>query len=363
MNEYSPIIDIKSQHKIKKSKARSNMLRNIKFVTKIKSSTALFKTLNTHSSKFPMDIKPKNKSLIPLVLGVGGTASLGFFYHSSQKNALSKEKFEYNHLNFLPSLNDSDVFRGGINEFIEKQSELKNIRSVEVCGEEIKEIGEGAYDSSLDLDSYKLKCFMDIIKEKGVKELAFTGCTLTPKAGAIIGEALKTNITLECLLVTSSQLEEEGMLDLMKGLLENRSLKTFYARSYNVEVFRWPTKLVEMLAILLAVNPVLKEIALPNNRIELSDIAILITPYQVIKNRVLATISGFNHLPNFCPENLDELDKQSRRHSRSLKVYPKLFEEFQCKTDENSSCEKVERKNKEEVENRSASEPRKNFRC
>ena len=220
----------------------------------------------------------------------------------------------HNSMVFVPSSKNADIFRGGIVEFLNKKAELNGIRRVEVLGEKLS---EGVYDSSLELPLEQLQQFMALINEKEIKELDFTGCTLKPATGVVIGNAIKTNRYLESLKVTSNHLLKEGMKGILNGLIDNRSLKTFYARSYNVQRYYWSQRELELLSDVVSVNPVIKNIILPDNQVnDFSDLNILSAPYHSITDRELANISGLevrlSSVPNICKENLDELDQMSK---------------------------------------------------
>ncbi|MFI4919079.1 MAG: hypothetical protein ACHP65_05950 [Legionellales bacterium] len=232
-----------------------------------------------------------------------------FNFFSEQSGAANA----HNSMIFVPSSNvESDVFRGGIVEFLNKQATLNGIRRVEVFGENLS---EGVYDSSLKLQPEQLQQFMDLINEKGIKELDFTGCMLAPVAGKIIGNALKTNKSLEYLAVTSNQLCQEGMMGILRGLIDNQSLKTLYSRSYNINNYYWSPEELALLAQVISVNPVIENIIVPDNELhDFSEINILSAPYHLIKDRKLATISGLRvgcFTLDFCIENLSELDSKS----------------------------------------------------
>ncbi|MGQ3889959.1 hypothetical protein ACQUW5_13130 [Legionella sp. CNM-1927-20] len=159
---------------------------------------------------------------------------------------------------------------------------------------------------------------MNKIDENKVKELSFDGCTLSPEAGSTISEAIKKNKTLEYLEVCSSQLGSIGMMAVLSGLKENTSIKTFRARSYNVESYYWSHRELNSLAEVITNNSTLEKIELPNNQLnDFSDITTLSQPYKEIKHRLLASISGFevsksSYVPDICAKNMEALDELSQ---------------------------------------------------
>lgn len=150
-----------------------------------------------------------------------------FFKKNDNSNA-------HNSIIFLPLSDSSNVFCGSIGDFINKKAELNEIQGVRVLGDELS---EDTYDSSLKMKLEPLKQFMNLVDETEIKALDFTGSTLNPEAGVVIGDALKTNKTLESLAVTSNELGQKGIIGILNGLTYNRSIKTFYASSYNVQNF------------------------------------------------------------------------------------------------------------------------------
>jgi hypothetical protein len=131
---------------------------------------------------------------------------------------------------------------------------------------------------------------------------------------------LKTNTSLEEILVTSNELGEKGMLAILNGLKDNTSVKIFTSRSYNVECYYWSPQELNALKDVILSNKTLETIKLPDNQIgEPADIRILIEPYRVINDREPATIKGFElsrsmDIPAFNRENAanDKLEQCAR---------------------------------------------------
>lgn len=201
-----------------------------------------------------------------------------------------------------------NVFRGGLLEYLVKHKNLLSIDTITLTGDQVK---PGIFRSSVTWSPKNFSDFMKIIDEMKIKRLGLDGCELSPEIGEVIGQALKTNSSLEEILLTSNQLEKKGMLAIMKGLEENTTLKTFSSRSYNVECYYWSPQELNALKNLIIANKTLENIELPDNQIsEPERIRILIEPYRTIKDRKLPTIKGFElsrscHIPDFNQENAE----------------------------------------------------------
>lgn len=211
----------------------------------------------------------------------------------------------------------NNVFRGGLLEYLVKHNNLPNVDTIQLTGEQIK---PGIFRSSVQWSEKNFSDFMKIINEMKIKRLGLTGCELNPEIGMVLGEALKTNTSLEELCVTSNQLQKKGLLAILKGLEQNTTLKTLYSRSYNVVCYYWSPQELNALKELILANKTLTTIELPDNQIdEPNDIRILIEPYQMIKDREPATVKGFElsrsvNIPDFNRENAanDSLEECAR---------------------------------------------------
>lgn len=112
----------------------------------------------------------------------------------------------------------SNVFRGGLLEYLVKHKNLSTINTIQLTGEQVK---PGIFRSSVQWSTQNFRDFMKVINEMKIKRLNLDGCKLNPDVGVVLGEALKKNTSLEELLVTSNQLEERGLLAILKGLKHN----------------------------------------------------------------------------------------------------------------------------------------------
>lgn len=210
----------------------------------------------------------------------------------------------------------NNVFRGGLLEYLVKHQNLRHIDTIMLSGEQVK---PGIFRSSVKWSEKNFNDFMKIINEMKIKRLSLDGCELTPEIGVVIGEALKNNTSLEELLVTSNQLQNKGIMAILKGLEENTTLKTLSSRSYNLSRYHWSSRELNALKGLILANKTLEKILLPDNQINRPEhIRILIEAYQSIKDREPATIKGFelglHDIPNFNRENAanDELEKWAK---------------------------------------------------
>lgn len=225
-----------------------------------------------------------------------------------------------NLLQFFSSFRRNKTFRGEMNEFVEKKSQLHGIQRVEVVG---KKVGNGVNEFHPLPKEAELKSFLNAIDEKKIKELSLETCTLDPASGEIIGNFLQTNKSLRSLVVMTNPLKEKGMLGIWNGLMHNRSLTSFKAVSYNVARYHWSPSELNSLARVVLLNPALRKIELPDNQLnDFTDITVLLAPYQNIHNRKLVRISGFEvcssvEVPDFCKENLDELYTLSQNRFRN----------------------------------------------
>lgn len=217
----------------------------------------------------------------------------------------------HNNVAFLPPAGIR-VFRGSLEEFM--LSDTRGIKRVEVCG---KRLSPGAYDASYPLHPEELVKFLLLLNQKeGIEELSFTGCKLSPRAAAIIGDALRYNTSVQRLEITSNEVEHAGMLVLLQQLQDNKTLRVLHARSYNVRCYYWSQEELDALAKLALVHPTLERIELPDNQLQdFSDLNRLVDGYLHQTNRKnCPIITGLQiarsyAVPPVCHENMEDLEQ------------------------------------------------------
>ncbi len=183
-------------------------------------------------------------------------------------------------------------FRGDLTEYVENHEQLKQIDTIQLTGKQMRP-NSAWFNSSISWSEKAFSQFMQAIDKMKVKSLSLKGCTTDAKIGEVIGEALKTNTSLEKLSVTDSN---EGLVSIFKGLEENKSLKIFHWEGPNVadyRYYRWSKEEVEALKNLIMANKTLQKIVLLNaeqimRSAEHGDM--LREIYSSIRDRKLATI-------------------------------------------------------------------------
>lgn len=199
----------------------------------------------------------------------------------------------------------ANIFRGGLLQYCAIHKIIPEVDTIILTGEQVK---PGIFNSSTQWSDKQFTDFMSLINETKIKNLDLQSCQLTPSIGVVIGNALKTNTSLERLAVTSSQIGKTGLIAIFEGLMNNSTLKELNSRSYNVSRYYWDQDELISLAKLISTNKTLQEIYLPDNQISKpSHIHILKNIYAACDYRPLATISGFElslyKMPKFNREN------------------------------------------------------------
>ncbi len=215
-----------------------------------------------------------------------------------------------------------NVFRGSLLEYLVKHRSLHKVDTIQLTGNQIR---PGIFNSSVKWSEENFRDFMEVIAAMKIKRLGLTGCELSPNIGKVLGEALKTNDYLEELLVTSNQLEKEGLIALLNGLEKNAKLKTLYSRSYNIECYYWSCEELNALAKVVRNNITLKEIDLPDNQISNpADIRILVNAYRTAEHKNPVIINGFEvrrsaSLPPFTKKGVIDFENFAKIRFKSFR--------------------------------------------
>lgn len=191
----------------------------------------------------------------------------------------------------------SSVFRGSIKDFIEKanNNDIQGISKVVICGNKIVESPYASlYNNSVIPSIADMSDLMIQVNVSKIKRLSFAGCTLIPVHAAMIQSSIMCSEHLEKLVVNTNQLGENGIIKLLNGLQQNKSIKIFQANSRSGEQYNWSAEMIEALISVIKINKSLELINLPNNQIQFEnrerDIALLSQPYKDILNKELPTI-------------------------------------------------------------------------